>query len=541
MQRALKEAHQSRIAAEKAKEARGEFLANMSHELRTPMNGIIGLSGILLEGETDVEKRTMLDAVNTSSRNLLTLLNDILDFSKIEAGEISIEKIPFSARQIIRQLETLHSPIAYKKGIGLYAEIDESAPEWIEGDPARLRQILNNLIGNALKFTHTGSVKIKMEKLENQDTPAHTIRLKFSIEDSGIGIPKDKQSVIFEKFQQADNSTSRQYGGTGLGLAITKNLIQFMNGSIELDSEEGVGTTISFILDYKPAQKDILQQPHIEIPSHDADNIQTLLPNTMARILIVDDHPVNLLFMRQILIKSGFKNIDEAIDGQSAIDLYIKHHHRLILMDCQMPDIDGIEATRKIRALPRKGDYFPPVIIAITADAMHGAIEKCMQAGMNDYMSKPIDKEKFMALLNKWIPQHFHSQENVGKKINLIQMDTDMSELKTINSEILYDFTEGNQFIEQDIRAVFTENLKLDIAGLEKAISSQSYAIWIAGVHKLYGSCANFGAERMAYICDAAQMLDESAHQSIHETHKNIMKEYRILLEALQPVHLKMA
>jgi len=387
-----KEMQVNREAAEVANRVKGDFLANMSHELRTPMNGIIGLSELMIEMSHNAEAKELAEAVNSSSRNLLILLNDILDLSKIEAGELTLENIAFSSRRIIQQTAELLKPLAQKKKIDLYCQIDESLPERLMADPARLQQIMNNLVSNAIKFTEKGFVRLDVTLTKDH---VGDPQIYMRVEDTGIGIPEDKQEAVFKKFIQADVSTARKYGGTGLGLAITKELVEMMGGRIWLESEEGYGTT--FFVEIP------VEVPEVQavVVSNKVDRQENGHIDISARMLVVDDHPVNLLFMDKVLKKIGFKNVDKANSGVEAVELAKQNTYNLIFMDCQMPEMDGFEAAERIRLL--EGDAIGNTpIIAVTADAMKGARERCIDAGMNDYISKPVDIEKLKDVLGKW-------------------------------------------------------------------------------------------------------------------------------------------
>ena len=524
IQGAQKKAEKMRQEAEEAKDARGEFLANMSHELRTPMNGIIGLSDMLVEMGLDGEKQELIEAVNSSARNLLILLNDILDFSKIEAGELTMENIPFEIRKVVKQIESLQKPIASQKGLIMKGHVDDNLPNFLIGDPSRLQQILNNLISNALKFTEKGSVSLSVY---GEEEKAGVFTTSIAVTDTGIGIPKDKQATVFQKFQQADASTARKYGGTGLGLAITKDLAELMQGHIKIESEEGVGTTFTVTIQLPIAE----EQNNAAIADGRSDDIGI---NTQSRLLIVDDHPINLLFLRQMLAKIGFKDFDEATSGKQAIQYFSENNYNLIIMDCQMPEMDGYEAARNIRE--RQTDKTAPIIIAATADAMKGAEEKCKAAGMDDYISKPIDKDKLKHLLHNWIPSHHEftqprtvAKKNIIKKEECTMLQADGNDL--IDWKHLREFTDGDPDIEEQIIDIFIKNLKLDVNNLHNSLQQENYQEWDSYVHKLYGASSHIGAKSLAKICDEGQGLHIDDVTKIHEIHKLILIEYKRINE----------
>ena len=508
-----KKLEKSRHAAESANRAKSDFLANMSHELRTPMNGIIGLSGLLMKMETGEKPQQLAKAVHTSSRNLLTLLNDILDFSKIEAGELTLENISFDMRSVICQIISLQNPVAVEKGLIINGHISDDVPARLIGDPARLQQILNNLVSNALKFTEEGSIDINVKNnLINQKS----CEMHISVKDTGIGIPVEKQQLIFKKFTQADISTARKYGGTGLGLTITKQLADMMGGDVSLESKEGFGTTFHVTIPLKIDDSAVVTETKTE-------NTEGAI-NTKATIMIVDDHPVNLLFLRGALEDFGFTHITEAKSGREALNLFQENPpYDLILMDCQMPDMDGYEASTMIRQIQHKENS--PTIIAVTADAMKGAQEKCLTAGMDDYISKPVETGKLLSILQKWLPEL-----SVNEVINIKNSQKQKTFSDTIfDSDRLYSFTKGSPEKENEIISLFSENAKSDLKFLQKALQENDHQAWQKRAHKLYGSALNFGAIDFAFICDEAQNLQEDDLDKKQEIFTAAMSHYEEL------------
>jgi signal transduction histidine kinase/CheY-like chemotaxis protein len=400
LEKAIERARDMAIKAESANYAKSEFLANMSHEIRTPMNGILGFADLLLRGTLTDDQRECAQLIRNSGQTLLQLINDILDLSKIEAGRIELEESSFDPAKPIRSAVTIIEQRAREKELEVRMDVGPDMPEAIIGDSFRLQQVLLNLMGNAVKFTEQGHIIASMH-CTDRSSDGQSCTLQFKVTDTGIGIPKEKQSVIFENFTQADGSTSRKYGGTGLGLTISKELVNMMGGDIDLDSEEGKGTTFHFSIEVKidtaptkesePAASSVIPLP---------DSAGTSVRDHQLRILLAEDNKINQRLVVRVLEHHGY-DVAVAEDGQQVIALLTKNSFDVVLMDVQMPVMDGLEASKAIRLAEKKTKEHIP-IIAMTAHAMKGDQERCLQAGMDAYISKPIEVELLLSLIEQW-------------------------------------------------------------------------------------------------------------------------------------------
>lgn len=369
--------------------ARANFLASMSHEIRTPLNGVLGMLGLALEGEEDSTKQHRLQIALSAGESLLGILNDILDISKVEAGKLNLENIPFDMRGLIEECTTLHTQQARNKGVELIAQTDPGFPDQFLGDPTRIRQILNNLLSNAIKFTDCGNVRITARYSENT--------LTIDVTDTGIGMNKEGLRRIFSPFSQADTQTTRLYGGTGLGLTLCRQLIERMHGQIKVESKEQQGTQFTVTLPlpvYSSPANDTAGQ--LGEPAGLPES--SVSPQRPLRILLVEDNDVNQMVAGMLLKKMGH-HADTAENGQLAIEALEQKHYDLILMDCQMPVMDGYETTRRIRKNPKWQDL---PIIAVTANVMQGDRDDCFASGMNDYITKPYNRKQLSAAITRW-------------------------------------------------------------------------------------------------------------------------------------------
>jgi len=442
------------------------FLANMSHEIRTPLNSILGFTTLLQRQDVDRQSQHYINSIQQAGENLLSIINDILDISKIEAGMMRIVNKPFSIRGLLHSVEVLFSERVRAKGLGYITEIEDDVPETLIGDATRLTQIMVNLLGNALKFSEKGSLKITVSigKVDG-----NMITLKFRVADQGIGIKDEKLERIFERFNQADDSITRNYGGTGLGLSIVKDLLEIQKGTIDVSSKAGVGTEFIFEIPYLTSDEEQTE----ENVHH-----QVMEPNTISRsahILIVDDNMMNQDLMANILAYWGF-SFAIASNGKEAIEKVKIGYFDLVLMDIQMPEMDGYSATIEIRS-KLKSDI---PIIAMTAHAMSGEREKCISIGMNDYISKPVNEQELLGLIEKLtVP-------------NLIVEDV-IQPFIYLDLDYLKDMGKGNVDYERKITNHFIHRIPEDMQTLRTALKAGNYEQIKKTAHSLRTTLAIMG------------------------------------------------
>jgi signal transduction histidine kinase/CheY-like chemotaxis protein len=454
-----------------------QFVANISHEIRTPMNAVLGFAGLLQKTSLDKNQHDYVKSIRSSAENLLAIINDILDLSRIESGMMQIESLPFSLRELVDSLRTMLNVKAKNRNLYLRTEIDESVPETLKGDAVRLTQILLNLIGNALKFTHQGGVSVKVESAEQKE---ETCFIRFIISDTGIGIDPEKQKNIFERFHQAQPETTRRYGGTGLGLSIVKQLVEIQNGKISIDSEPGNGSVFTVVLPYQVAIEE-------EKPAESNDSVLAA-PMPQIKLLVAEDNAMNRKLVRHLLNQWQI-SFDIVTDGARAVEILKQKPdgYDMVLMDIQMPEMDGYTATEKIRY----DLHLNLPIIAMTAHALAGEKEKCLGAGMDDYISKPINEDQLYKLIYK------HARSRINNVAPVINM------------EYLRSLSRGDEDFEKNMIRSFSEQVPADLKALKTAIDHKNYKEIRSITHNMKSTVSYLGLHQVTPLLQQMEIESE--------------------------------
>ena len=484
--------------------AKNIFVANMSHEIRTPLNGVLGFLHLLESTKLDEEQKDYLKEIKNSSEILLTTLNDILDFSKAEANKITLEQVNFNLKDLIRYLG-IYAKSNKNNDVEIISEFDENIPENLTGDVVRLKQVLLNLLNNAKKFTEKGYIKISAEMVEKE---SDFVKILLKVSDTGIGIPKEKQQEIFKEFVQADESTTRKYGGTGLGLAICNKIIAIMGGELNLESEVGKGSAFYFTLPFKIADN---------LENNTSEHVLEEITVKSAKILVAEDNATNQKLVKNLLNKLGL-DCDIASNGQEALDLFKNNKYNLILLDCQMPVMDGFESASEIRKYENEHNLEPISILALTSSAFEHDKEKCLSFGMNDIITKPIRMEDFVSKLNKYI-----RPTNDSESMDVISLDKGKI-AGLVADEMGFDKEDVEDLIETFFKD-FTEQKVM----LKTAFSEQDYAKVNEIAHSIAGASANL---RIDEISVPARALNNLLRDKDSYT-ENELKEAKELVDKL--------
>jgi PAS domain S-box-containing protein len=489
---ARRNAEKARQTAEEAVKAKQQFLSNMSHEIRTPLNAIIGFTKVLLKTDMQEKQKEYLNAIKISGDALIVLINDILDLAKVEAGKMKFEQIPFKLANSVHAMLHLFENKMHEKNLELVKDYDTNIPEVIVGDPVRLHQIILNLVSNAVKFTHKGKIIVSVRLLHQDEKK---VKIEFAVTDTGIGIPAAKLDSIFDNFQQASSGTARVYGGTGLGLAIVKQLVTSQGGSISVKSKEGEGSTFSFVLGFKKTRE--------KVSNHEEEVPQINNSSRNVKILVAEDVRLNQLLMKTLLEDFGYE-MEIAPNGKIAVERMRDDHYDLILMDLQMPEMNGFTATEIIRREMKSN--IP--IIALTADVTNADVEKCRAVGMNDYVAKPIDERVLFNKINKYLQKEQSSKINAEKK-----KQSTMDNTKCTNLEFLKQLTKNNSDMISEMIKTFMEETPPLVKKMKEALERKDWESLRQAAHAIIPSFSTIGLSD-DYTMKAKRIQEQAREQN---------------------------
>ncbi|MCI5059850.1 MAG: ATP-binding protein [Alphaproteobacteria bacterium] len=525
--------------ADKANREKSDFLANMSHELRTPLNSILGLARILMGNESLVQDdRDMAGTIYKGAVNLLENVNGILDISKIESGKLALETVNFDIKDVISNVMETMGPVAQEKEIAFSCNYSSEDIPYLIGDPFRIKQVLVNFVSNAFKYMPNEEGKGIPKEVEifvstsNKDNGVTEVLC--SVRDTGIGIPEDKTATIFDKFIQADLSTTRKYGGTGLGLSISRELIEMMKGEIGVDSKVGKGSEFWFRIPLQITDvidEDTQNRIRGERRKRLRKSTGASVPVHMARVLVAEDHLFNQDFIKRLLKRMGFKSFDIVENGKEAVEAFGENDYDLILMDCHMPEKNGYEATLEIREHQKENGKTIP-IIALTADAMKGTRKKCLDVGMNEYLSKPIDSTELQNVLSRWIV--FTDQDNQEKEEEVSLNNQNIEQTDPPADLSLFQEYADNPEDQKYFISLFLEQSEEGIEIMRENISAGPNTVWVEAAHKFKGGAGMIGAQKLYDLCAKAQQMEDVSADIRERILKEIESEFSTLKQYLK-------
>ncbi|GAB0056398.1 Sensor histidine kinase RcsC [Candidatus Magnetaquicoccaceae bacterium FCR-1] len=485
--RALIQSHQE---ADEANKAKGAFLATMSHEIRTPLNGMLGLAELLSEIDMPESGREYVRAILNSGRSLLTIVDDVLDYSKIEADKLHLESIPLDPRVLLNDLVLLFKGFAGKKQIAFEPRIADNLPDWVLGDPTRLRQVLVNLLSNAVKFTRVGSVTLSAAPVNDSQLRQ---ALRFEVRDTGVGISREQFARLFQAFEQADCSTTRHFGGTGLGLAISRKLVRLMGGRIEVESEPGVGSQFVVLLPMR-----ICDPPETAVAAMDGARVDSDFVRG-ARILVAEDDPINRAVLRGMLKRFDLE-VSFAEDGRQVLEILENARFDLLFLDCQMPRLDGFATCREIREREQAGGRHMP-IVAMTAYAMQGDRERCLAAGMDDYLAKPVSRRGMQSAIMRWLSR--------DAPLDGLALDGGSGPMTVLDRQAVGRLREALEGEFETLIQKFFKLMPERIEAMRRAVEQGQSAALIRMAHGLRGGASQLGALALAHCATSLEVIGE--------------------------------